>query len=272
MQKKCDYCSQWIDDSVEFCPHCGASNANFKRMVSGTPKTIEELQAWYRQKKLPPESTTRFFIGKDIKEPRAFGIYKDGNGDFVVYKNKSDGSRAIRYQGKDEGYAVNEIYLKLKAEILNQKTNQPTQRSSPTIRRTKRRGGGFTGAILMFLMWTAVVVTVIMFSEASSKRTGYYRINNTPHYYSSSWNQWYAYDDYDDDWYEVEYVVPNNEFWDTKIENFESNWDGASITSSQDYQDDKEYYDSNHSDTDDDFNWSSSDSWDSGGTDWDSDW
>ena len=54
-----------------------------------------------------------FFIGKDIKEPKAFGIYKNSAGDFVVYKNKSNGERVIRYQGTDEGYAVNELYQRL---------------------------------------------------------------------------------------------------------------------------------------------------------------
>ena len=60
-------------------------------------KTIEELKSWYIARKLPPEETTRFFIGKNIKEPRAFGIYQDGN-KFIVYKNKADGSRAVRYK------------------------------------------------------------------------------------------------------------------------------------------------------------------------------
>ena len=63
---------------------------------------------------------TRFFIGKDTRAPRAFGIY-EANGEFIVYKNKSDGSRAIRYKGTDEAYAVNELYMRLKEEILNQK-------------------------------------------------------------------------------------------------------------------------------------------------------
>ncbi len=109
-----------IEDSQDKCPNCGAPNANVKRTVEHTPKTIEELKAWYEARNLPPYETTRFFIGIDYKEPKAFGIYQDGS-EFVVYKNKGDGSRAVRYRGTDEAYAVNEIYLKLKSEILNQK-------------------------------------------------------------------------------------------------------------------------------------------------------
>ena len=120
-QIKCEYCGSYIEETDRKCPYCNAVNRNFKRVVSGTPKTIEELKQWYENRNLPPEEVTRFFIGRDVREARAFGIYQDGS-DFIVYKNKNDGSRAIRYQGTDEAYAVNELYLKLKSEILNQKS------------------------------------------------------------------------------------------------------------------------------------------------------
>lgn len=120
MQIKCEWCNGFMDDSMETCPNCGAPNKNIKRMADGTPKTIEQLKAWYSQKGLPPYNVTRFFIGENVNERRAFGIYREGDR-FIVYKNKDNGQRAIRYQGTDEAYAVNEIYLKLKAEILNQK-------------------------------------------------------------------------------------------------------------------------------------------------------
>ena len=62
---------------------------------------------------------TRFFIGKNYTGARAFGIFKDANNLVTVYKNKNDGSRVIHYQGGDEDYAVNEIYLKLKDKIAS---------------------------------------------------------------------------------------------------------------------------------------------------------
>lgn len=132
MQVKCDYCGAYIEDSEEFCCHCGAVNSYFKRSTDGTPKTIEELKAWYRAKNLPSEETTRFFIGKNYQGTRAIGIYEE-NGEYIVYKNKDDGSRVIRYQGKDEAYAVNEVYLKLKSEILNQKAHNINNRNGATI-------------------------------------------------------------------------------------------------------------------------------------------
>ena len=122
MKIKCEYCGNYLSDTDEKCPNCMAPNEHLKRVGNEVPQTIDELKLWYGEHNLPPEETTRFFIGKDIKEPRAFGVYFDNQtGNYIVYKNKSTGERAIRYEGKDEAYAVNELYLKLKEEIQNQK-------------------------------------------------------------------------------------------------------------------------------------------------------
>ena len=126
---RCEYCGYFMSDKEDVCPKCGAANSNHQRTAPDTPQTIEQLQSWYRARNLPPEEVTRFFIGKDIREPRAFGIYEDA-GEFIVYKNKSDGSRAIRYQGTDEAYAVNELYLRLKEEIVNQKNRNVSQKQN----------------------------------------------------------------------------------------------------------------------------------------------
>ncbi len=151
-QVKCEYCGAFVDETEEKCPNCGAVNANFKRIVTGTPKTIEELKDWYMARKLPPESVTRFFIGKDIQEPKAFGIYKDGS-EVVVYKNKADGSRAIRYKGTDEAYAVNELYMKLKSEILNQKSRNINRGGSGS-----SSGSGMT--LVSIIMGITALVTL----------------------------------------------------------------------------------------------------------------
>ena len=124
MKVKCEYCGSYISDTEEKCPNCGAVNEHLQRKAIGTPTTIAELKQWYKEHNLPIQDITRFFIGVDYKEPKAFGIYQDkSTGNFIVYKNKSDGTRNIRYEGKDEAYAVNEIYIKLKEEIIKQKRN-----------------------------------------------------------------------------------------------------------------------------------------------------
>ncbi len=149
MKIKCEYCGAMIEDSEDKCPNCGAPNVNVRRTTEHTPKTIEELKAWYEARKLPPYETTRFFIGIDYKEPRAFGIYRDGS-EFVVYKNKGDGTRAVRYRGTDEAYAVNELYLKLKSEILNQKAKNGRSSDAP-VQRSQSRLKNIAGVILGIL-------------------------------------------------------------------------------------------------------------------------
>ncbi|MBO6158776.1 MAG: hypothetical protein J6P72_05865 [Firmicutes bacterium] len=150
---KCEFCGSYILDTEDKCPNCGASNTALVRTAKKTPRTIEELQSWYRARNLPPEEVTRFFIGKDIKEPKAFGIYKDGDV-FIVYKNKANGQRAVRYQGTDEAYAVNELYMRLKEEILNQKNQNVTRRANsdyarPTRSQKKKSTNSSTSLIIV---------------------------------------------------------------------------------------------------------------------------
>ncbi len=87
----------------------------------GVPKTIEELKDYCDRNEFTP-SKTRFFVGFNYQGAKAFGIYKDeATGEFVVYKNKADGSRSVRYRGTDEEFAVVELYDRLQQEIGNQK-------------------------------------------------------------------------------------------------------------------------------------------------------
>ena len=130
MEVKCEYCGSLIPDDAAVCPNCGAPNENMHRAADGTPKTIEELKAWYQKMNLPPYEVTRFFIGENYLGPKAYGIYKDRD-NYIVYKNKADGTKVLRYKGKDEDYAVNELYLKLKAEILHQKEGQTQRQPAP---------------------------------------------------------------------------------------------------------------------------------------------
>ena len=122
MERRCDYCGNYYPDTYNFCPDCGAENEYKRVIVSGVPQTIEEFKAWYERNNLPPSEVTRFFIGINYRQPKAFGIYKNDENNYVVYKNKADGTRSIRYEGKDEAYAVNELYERLKAEMSNQRS------------------------------------------------------------------------------------------------------------------------------------------------------
>ena len=193
MKIQCDYCGSMIDENATSCPHCGAKLSGVNRVSDKQPKTIEELQQWYVGHHLPPEEITRFFIGKDIKEPKAFGIYKTDTGDCVVYKNKSTGERAIRYQGSDEAYAVNELYQRLKAEIADQKQAH-SQRPANTIPPKKKKKKGCLIAIVVFIL---MALLAAIFDNSAPN--GYYNYKGTQYYHQNS--SWYYYDKETDDCY-----------------------------------------------------------------------
>ena len=212
MKVKCSYCGSYISDTEEKCPNCKAPNENLKRVGNEVPTTIEELKKWYEDHNLPPEETTRFFIGKDIKEARAFGIYQDEKTkNFVVYKNKDTGARAVRYEGKDEAYAVNELYLKLKEEILHQKTMNDARRTMNTSEAFKKNQKSTLRIVIIFIVFCLCMnlFPVVLFSaySLSNYKKGYYNSNDTIYYLydrCSKFNQekceWYRYDSKKDDW------------------------------------------------------------------------
>lgn len=84
-------------------------------------QSIEELKQKCAEKNMPLEKM-RFFIGEDRKEPKCFGVYLDeSTGNWVVYKNKADGTRAVRYEGPDEARAAQEIWTKIGDEVKHRK-------------------------------------------------------------------------------------------------------------------------------------------------------
>ncbi len=111
---KCPFCGGNVYSDQKKCPECGAVNELYvehKNPVSFGPVTIGELLD-YAAKRGMPLKKMRFFVGEDYREPCAFGIFRDGD-TVTVYKNKSDGSRSIRYSGTDETFAVRELFAKL---------------------------------------------------------------------------------------------------------------------------------------------------------------
>ncbi len=108
----------------------------------GIPKTIEELKD-YCERNGFTASKTRFFIGFNYQGARAFGIYKDEEtGEFVVYKNKDDGTRNVRYRGTDEEFAVVELYDRLQKEIDNQKLHYAAEMAERERNKYEGRSSG----------------------------------------------------------------------------------------------------------------------------------
>lgn len=274
MLRKCEYCGNNFEDTIANCPHCGSNNKYVRRTTNDTPKTIEELLDWCNARNLHLLSM-RFFIGQDYKGPKAYGIYKNPTtGIVTVYKNKGDGTRAVRYEGTDEAYAVNEIFIKLKEEIIHHKqltcTADPhnySKKNYDTYNRTytkpvssnSSKGGGFIEGIFgvigsIFHRRPVLYIILILYVMArgsscmgisSSSYNGYSYNGST---YSGSSYYYDGSSSYDND---------SGYSWD---------WDwGSDSSDSYDYDWDSGW---DSYDYDWDSGWDSSD-W---GSDWDSDW
>ena len=217
MKIKCEYCDSMFDDTLEKCPSCGAPNKNVRRSTSDQPTTIEGLKEWYVSKGLPDEEVTRFFIGKDYRGAKAFGIYKDENsGNFVVYKNKADGTRAVRYEGTDEAYAVNEIHTRLKQEILEQKANNiknsSTSSSSSSYRPSqggRKRKKGCLSTLITYIITIGIIGGGVgyVYTRNLPPAVGYYKCDDISYYkgkllyhYDDDEYSWALYDTEKGDW------------------------------------------------------------------------
>lgn len=287
MKVKCEYCGNFIPDTEEICPVCGAPNEHMVRSGDGIPKTIEELKAYALSKGLPLEEM-RFFIGEDIREPKAFGIYEDIGGDFIVYKNKSNGERTVRYRGSDEAYAVNELYQKLRSEVTDQKAKIAAGEGKPK----KPKGGGRGKVILIVLAILLVAVGGIFGAAVKMPDNGYYLYQNDYFFTQDMGENWCEYDETVDNWLAIPGV--DEELYDNwkkyKIADLETDpssqqvyypdirtsdyWDDYD-TDPYDYDSDPGYDDTDTWDDDwddDDLDWDNNYDWDDSGSDWDSDW
>lgn len=276
MSHICEFCGGAVANTDESCPHCGAPNPHYdpnpvtpisepaqdaEMVFNRTPHTIEELKLWYTSHNLPPQEVTRFFIGVNYHEPKAFGIYQEGDR-FIVYKNKDTGERAIRYEGTDEEYAVKELYLKLKERIAEQKAANGSYRGTT-------RSGSKSSRLPIFITVAAIVIILaaLIFGSSSPSR-GYYSYQGDQYYYL---DDWYIYSTIDDLWYQT---TVDSDFEENAKDYFESSSYDSSYGTSN-FEDTSYYSDweASHDSSDDSSSyWDSSDSWDSGGGDWSSDW
>lgn len=211
---------------------------------------VNSVQELIERTKGMPLDRMRFFINQDRTDPRCFGIYHDDVADrWVVYKNKDNGTRAIRYSGPDEGYAANELWMKIQSEIGIRRAQQASQ--DPKAKRRMMLIVGITIALFI-----ALTVGMIIYEWHQPSR-GYYYVNDDLYYYQDSDWYWYdggywtTYDAPDGDWYGDGYYGETYAFDDAR-DAFE-------------YSD---YYKESDSGSDSGV----FDNWDSGDTDWGSDW
>ena len=247
-KKNCPACGAPVSPGEDFCSFCGAliprnkavgqteqasaaavqaapaaEGVREKRRVQ-TPQTIEELLAFCQRHELPL-SKMRFFIGLDYPGAKAYGIFQDANGDFVVYKNKADGSRAVRYRGPDEAYAVNELFQKLKDEATGQRARVASARTPgypassahgnnpynhpDEMRASRRPRKRKTNALLIGIIAAAAAITIGRTAAAIHNNTqqvphfsqGYYQYNDN--YYYNYHDDWFLYNNDVGTWFPI---------------------------------------------------------------------
>ena len=271
MKCNCEYCGSELDTTLEECPNCGAKNPNFARTVKGTPKTIEELKAYCESKHLKLDKM-HIHIGEDFKEPKAFGIFKnEKNGHFVVYKNKANGQRAIRYDGTDEAYAVNELYLKIKDLLMDAKAatsgRKPSSNTRGTIKPVQSTFAKVLCWIALFLL-TAGMIYLAIAGAIDKRYNGYYEHRGTTYYRHNTY--WYEYDEDTESWSSVGDMSSKIDREEFLGRDYDRDFDADEFPIddySGDWASDDDW------DSDDGGGWDNSyDDYDFGGGDWDSDW
>ena len=176
----CPHCGSALRSDQKTCPNCGAVNPGFIVDTARTiynPRTVEELKEYCAERNMPLRRM-RFFIGEDFQEPKAFGIYRDG-ADFVVYKNKADGSRAVRYRGRNEAHAVHELHQKLLDECKLRGIDPDTGKRSPaqTVSSLPKPGGDDSTsgcllalpAILLFSLFFPLFILFFIYNAIIDK-------------------------------------------------------------------------------------------------------
>ena len=229
---KCPYCGADVRSDEKNCPGCGAPNelcvTEAPAADSLRPKTMEELLDFAAERHMPLERM-RFFVGKDYREPKAFGVYRDAGGNYVVYKNKANGERAVRYSGPDEARAVGELYDKLLAECHNRHLypEEVPGRSShsgssihydpsslPSQGSSSSRGRQSSSSSPKIAIAIFVIFFLLLFSKGcglslGSSSGGGYDSGYTYYDSDSSYSSW----DDDDDW-----------DWDDSDTDWDSDW------------------------------------------------
>ncbi len=263
--------------------------------------SLQEYKDFVEKHNIPLD-TIRFALGEDKgHEPRWFYIYQDRfTGEWVVAKNKNDGSTAERYRGFDEAAACQILFDKMQEEFNKRQyaSGSGSSRNEYGGHKKKRNATIIFDKILIII---TLIVSVYILAEgyfdrqAAKRRPGqgyyvfqvtyddgslwddlYYYLDGDWYYYDDEYNDWYwdgdfAYDDdYVRDYYVGSYYSSLDGYYDGDA------WDFDDTSYYQNYEEnrynnsDNNYYD----DDDDDDSWDSYDwdDWDSNDSDWDSDW
>ena len=126
--------------------------------------SLQEYKDFVERHNIPLD-TIRFALGEDKgHDPRWFYIYQDRfTGEWVVAKNKSDGSTAERYRGNDEAKACQILFDKMEEEFNKRKyAGEDTAggASGSAGSSQKRKKSHFSSFVLRFLPYLIVHIII----------------------------------------------------------------------------------------------------------------
>ena len=258
-----------------------------------------------------PLTEMRFFVGENYTEPKAFGIYEE-NGEFIVYKNKDNGQRAIRYQGTDEAEAAqtklrqknadwwqhqedlaeNNEYVKEYTKEINKrypKTTKIHQLLKAAYNSFMKDWEYYLWLLFIFYLLVAAVYNIHLYYEHYKEiennhpniSSGYYVNNDDLYYYN--YPTWYIWNSGSWDRYEYNYLVDDYSDWTYSDDVYDDTYEIK-----EDFIDFSEYKETYSLPSDDydsiwsqdwDNNYDDNDfysydfsDWSSSDTDWSSDW
>ena len=218
-----------LAEAAEHCPLCGAPVAVEEepepevpaQQPEQTPRTVAELLALCDSFETDP-AAHRFYIGKDEKDATGYGLFVDEFGDYVFYHNHRSHQRSIRYKGRDEAYAVGELYSRMKEAHLfyrpvarqeesgKRHHHSHSGQSSRQRKRIRRR----RWAVAIAAVVACLVAAVVLRWQALQPKDGYYHYQDR--YYYLQQRQWYAYDSVMETWSKTqpnETVVANHSLY-----------------------------------------------------------
>ena len=126
-----------IEETADKCPFCGATNNAVKRTADKTPKQSPNYSSGIRTDTCRRMRQQDFLLASIIRNQKHLVFIRMATSS--LYTKQGKRRTCIRYQGTDEAYAVNELYLKLKSEILNQKANNQTRKQQQTLTREQKK-------------------------------------------------------------------------------------------------------------------------------------
>ena len=197
-----------------------------------------------------PLERMRFFIGVNCQEEKCFGIYYDNYTEkYIVYKNKNNGERVIRYQGVNEAEAAQIIMDKIveetnirekdkdwwehqqnlatSSDYVKEYNKEIKNRNKQSIDFSTIMNGAATTSIILCIIAFVVLLlaslprfTYQLYKDyqQSSPRTGYYLDDNNYYYFNKG--VWYFWNDFE--WKKYDGTIDYNNYNYNK--NYSSNY------------------------------------------------